>query len=247
MRGTIFAYHAIGECDRSDDPHNLFVSASSFADQMRYLADRYQVVSLQDLVESPHGSSRRVAITFDDGYRNVLANAVPVLESHGFTATVFIPTGHLGGRNTWDPPSSCGLEIMTADDLVEAVARGISFESHGHVHLDMSTAAPEEIRRDIRLSIERLSELVGGPPRYLAYPYGRSSPAARQVAAEEGFSAAFSIDAPDEGVFAWERVQITPRDGRMLFGLKASGRYLRLRYSKPLSATYRLFKPLVRR
>jgi hypothetical protein len=67
------------------------------------------------------------------------------------------------------------------------------------------------------------------------------------VAAEEGFSAAFSIDAPDEGVFAWERVQITPRDGRMLFGLKASGRYLRLRYSKPLSATYRLFKPLVRR
>jgi peptidoglycan/xylan/chitin deacetylase (PgdA/CDA1 family) len=246
MSGTIFAYHAIGECAEGDDPHNLFVATASFADQMRHLAARYDVVSLQDLIENP-GGPRRVAITFDDAYRNVLGNAVPILESYGFTATVFVPTAHLGGSNTWDPPSSCDLGIMSTDELLEAAARGISFESHGHRHLDMALASPEEVRRDIRLSVGQLTEILGTPPRYLAYPYGRSSAAARQVAAEEGFSAAFSIDALDAGPFARERVQITPRDRRFLFALKASGRYLNLRYSKPLSAAYRVLKPLVRR
>ena len=38
--------------------------------------------------------NRRLGITFDDGYTTVLANAVPELRRHGFTATVFVVSDH---------------------------------------------------------------------------------------------------------------------------------------------------------
>ena len=47
-----------------------------------------------------------VGISFDDGYRNVFQNAMPVLDELGFTATNYIVARHLDGSNFWDQPKS---------------------------------------------------------------------------------------------------------------------------------------------
>jgi hypothetical protein len=96
-------------------------------------------------------------------------------------------------------------------------------------------------------SIEVLSELLGRPPRFLAYPWGRSSKAARQAAAGAGLEAAFSIDQPDGGRWAAARIGVTRLDGAFVFALKTSGRYLALRRSPVASGAYSLVRPLARR
>ena len=46
--------------------------------------------------------SRSVVITFDDGYRDNLLVAKPILEEHGLPATVFVTTGYVGSnRDFW--------------------------------------------------------------------------------------------------------------------------------------------------
>jgi peptidoglycan/xylan/chitin deacetylase (PgdA/CDA1 family) len=58
--------------------------------------DGWEFVSLDEAVRrlAGNGPSRRfVAITFDDGYRNTLTHAFPLLERHGIPFTVYVPTG----------------------------------------------------------------------------------------------------------------------------------------------------------
>lgn len=241
----MLAYHCVGT-PRGPDPHNLFVSQEAFAAQMRFLARRRHVVALDEIVAGTAPRSS-VAITFDDGYRHLLTSALPVLEAHGFPATVFVPSAYLGRRNEWDAPSDNDLAIMDAAELQEADRRGLRVESHGHEHLDCRDAAAEVVARDLSASVEHLQRVLQRRPALLAWPYKDGSPAARAEAAELGFRAAFSIDQQHEGRYSWERVQVTPRDGVRLYALKTSGRYMQLRHARVLDLAYRALKHLVRR
>lgn len=230
---TVLAYHAVGACPREDDTFNLYVDADAFAEQMAFLARARTVVSLAEALGPPQRHPRpAVALTFDDAYRSVVDIALPILARHGFPATVFAPTAFLGDRNRWDPPSRCPLDVMDAGELRACEAAGLRVESHGHRHIDMRLAPADEVRADLSASCEALVDLVGRAPRHLAWPFRTGSPAARQVAAELGFQAAFSIDLPADGPLALPRVQITPLDGARLFKLKSSGHYLAVRHSR---------------
>ena len=46
----------------------------------------------------------RVVVTFDDGYRGILTNALPIAESKGAPITVFVTSGILGNHDGlwWD-------------------------------------------------------------------------------------------------------------------------------------------------
>jgi peptidoglycan/xylan/chitin deacetylase (PgdA/CDA1 family) len=229
---TVLAYHAVGTCPREHDPHGLWVSAAAFERQLSYLSSRRRVVPLADVVRGRVARGRpAVAITFDDAYRSVLDEAVPRLEGLGLPATVFAPTAFLGDRNRWDEPTGCELPIMSPDELLSLEARGISVESHGHAHRLLEHASGSDAEEDLSASWAALSELLGRPPRYLAYPFSTGSEAARRAARGLGFEAAFSIDRRDDGPFARGRVPVTPLDGPRLFALKTSGRYLDLRHN----------------
>lgn len=245
-RPVILAYHAIGDCPRDRDPHNLFISRSAFERQMAYVAATKRVVPLDDVATGRANGRSCVAITFDDAYRNVSALAAPILERHGHVATVFAPTAYLGGRNTWIEPTECDVDIMDMDELRALEARGITIESHGHDHIDFSEASEDQARADILRSQEILSTGLSKEVRHFAFPFGHSSPRSRAIARELGLTAAYSIDRRHEGRFGWERVQVTPMDGPRLFALKCSGAYHLLRRSRIGEKAYAAAKPLVR-
>jgi peptidoglycan/xylan/chitin deacetylase (PgdA/CDA1 family) len=229
---TVLAYHAVGDCPPEDDPHGLWVTPEEFERQLAFLAARRRVLPLDDVVAGrvPRGRPA-VAITFDDGYRSVLEHAVPRLESHGFPATMFVPTAFVGDRNRWDPPTGRELSIMDADELRSLPARGVAVESHGHGHVRLEGATEDEATADLAASREALRDLFGRAPRHLAYPFTTGSAGAQQAARRLGFTAAFSIDRRDAGPFARGRVPITPVDGARSFAVKTSGWYLSLRHS----------------
>lgn len=231
---TVLAYHAIGECPHSERPHNcVCISTETFAKQMEFLANSRQVVSLEDLIEGRFSGRRpAVAITFDDGYRNIIDNAVPILSRHGFAATIFVPTKWIGQKNFWDVDTDCfPLEIADENELQKAEQRGITIESHGHAHIDLERADPMIVAEDLRMSVTRLREILGRQSRYLAYPYGRQSPATWASAAEAGFSHAFLCDSAESGELARERVSIDGREGQVRLRLKTAGGYLARRHS----------------
>jgi peptidoglycan/xylan/chitin deacetylase (PgdA/CDA1 family) len=247
-RATVLAYHAIGSCPRAEDKHNLFVDEEAFARQMSFLGRRRRVVPLADIVDGRvRGRKPVVAITFDDGYRNVLRTAGPILARHGFPATVFVPTDWRGRVNGWIDPTPCDLEIMDDGELRGSESAGLSIESHGHAHIDMSESTPEEVERDIKASLDNLEILLGRRPRFLAYPYGRIAGWTPAVAERIGLSAAFTIDERHGGLYAYERVQVTPLDTPQTFALKTTGVYLKVRKSRVVAAAYGAAKPLVRR
>lgn len=90
-RGAVLTYHRI---DDQQDRHQLCVPTAEFRDHMQHLRDAgFHVLPVYDLVAGAAAgglAERAVSLTFDDGYRDVLISAVPILREFGFTATFFI-------------------------------------------------------------------------------------------------------------------------------------------------------------
>jgi peptidoglycan/xylan/chitin deacetylase (PgdA/CDA1 family) len=76
--------------------------AAAFGEQIEYLARHYTLLPLREIVDRMERRlplpSRPAAVTFDDGFRNVLSTALPVLQRHQVPATVFLVTGLVGTR-----------------------------------------------------------------------------------------------------------------------------------------------------
>jgi peptidoglycan/xylan/chitin deacetylase (PgdA/CDA1 family) len=117
---TVLMYHGFGDPRFMD--RNLFVGAARFKDQVGYLAGHYQLVPLEEVVARlaagralPPGG---VAVTIDDGYRNVYELAAPVLRAAGCPATVFVSTGPLEtGRSLWPATVHYWFSIAPAGEV----------------------------------------------------------------------------------------------------------------------------------
>ncbi|HEY3276456.1 MAG TPA: polysaccharide deacetylase family protein [Syntrophorhabdaceae bacterium] len=104
LRGAvILAYHRIADLDF--DPHHLAVSPSHFAQHVDHLKKTCTLMPLQDLGKALLRGNlppRAVAVTFDDGYLDVLERAHPILRAARTPATVFVPSGLVGEqREFW--------------------------------------------------------------------------------------------------------------------------------------------------
>lgn len=115
-RAGILMYHRVGV--EAVDPWNLCVSPDRFEQQVELLARRRAAVDLGafagDGVADRTGS--KLAVTFDDGYRDNLEVALPILERHGVPATFFIISDALGRTREfwWD---ALGRAVLESDAL----------------------------------------------------------------------------------------------------------------------------------
>ena len=121
----ILCYHRIAE--GVEDPFFLCVSPGNFAAHLDELARTREPSTLADLTVPSRRS--RVIVTFDDGYRDNLASALPIAESKGVPITVFVTSGILGhpGGLWWDrlgtllrsrPPHIREIELPAGDQTV---------------------------------------------------------------------------------------------------------------------------------
>ena len=101
-RGVILMYHRIEE--PSSDPWQLCVAPERFAAQMAILRQSFVPISLGDLADAVRAGSvppKSVAVTFDDGYRDNLTVAAPILGATMIPATVFVVSGAVDGPGFW--------------------------------------------------------------------------------------------------------------------------------------------------
>lgn len=110
---VILMYHSVAEINA--DPWDLAVTLENFDAQIEMLSRTRRVVDLaeiHDIHPGKPGEKPPAAITFDDGYRNVLTVAGPVLSKFDCPATLFLTTGKIGSNREfwWDDLSRMILE-----------------------------------------------------------------------------------------------------------------------------------------
>ena len=101
------AYHRIGPCSSQPFDDGVFsATAESFRDQIRYLRDHFEILPIDELLDSMHRGldlkKPTALITFDDGYRDNFETALPILREFEVPAVFFIAPGYIDRpRLTW--------------------------------------------------------------------------------------------------------------------------------------------------
>ena len=197
----VLMYHKVN--DRPENP--ISVPIGLFDEQMAVLRELgYQVVSLDDVLDHVAGITPlppgAVLITFDDGYRDILENALPVLRRHGYPAVIFVPIGYLDDARPLPHEEHLAAEglvnpTLSWDELPELEAGGIRVESHGISHRPLADLDVDEAAREITLSKLRLEERLGRPVRAFAYVKGSEAhyrPVHLSLLKQAGYEIAFT-------------------------------------------------------
>jgi peptidoglycan/xylan/chitin deacetylase (PgdA/CDA1 family) len=154
--GVILGYHRVAE--EPSDPQGLAVSPNCFREHMAILRENHLPMPLGELVASAHGqalSQERVpvAVTFDDGYRDVVLEALPILEEFQVPATVFVVTGSDGWPFWWD-----SLDRIASPALVLPGSLDLSTPS-GPIRWTRQEGIPSLLRR-LLLGLRQAPESV---------------------------------------------------------------------------------------
>lgn len=169
-----------------------------FAEQMAWLkAEGVRVFTLHDLrgwlTAGAPPTEPAVVLTFDDGFRSVLTRGLPVLARHGFRATVFLTTGHAGGRNDWasQPAGVPRWDLLSWAEVRELAAAGMEIGAHSVTHPWLPALPLETARREILDSKAAIEDALGHPVHSFAYPYGAYTDPLRALVREH-FDLAYS-------------------------------------------------------
>ena len=192
--GSILMYHHVSDTM----PAATSVSPAVFARHLEQIEQSgLTVVPLVELMARiadgrPHDGL--VAITFDDGYASVAEHALPLLNQRGWPAAIFVSVAQIGAGGT-----------MSLDQLKAARRQGHAILNHGmeHDHL---------VRRPVKetaAALERAQSFLEKhfqSPRYLAWPYGESSPELEQAVAGRGYVAFAQHTGPAHASMNWQAV-----------------------------------------
>jgi peptidoglycan/xylan/chitin deacetylase (PgdA/CDA1 family) len=189
----ILYYHRISE-DR--DP--LAVTPEAFRWQMDALAASGQRVvdlyEIDDLALAPGEAA--VALTFDDGYRDVLEHGLPVLREHGFPSVTFVVPDVMSGAVgfSWYPeggtPALAGWDELRAEEAAGLVR----FEPHTITHPVLTELTREAARAEIAGSKAIVERELGREARIFCYPGGYYSPREVELVRECGFRAGVTCE-----------------------------------------------------
>lgn len=209
----LLMYHSVTDC--TEDPYRITVRPERLRRQLRWLRGRgLRGVSVGELLRARAAGDATglVGLTFDDGYADFVANAIPLLHEHDCTATVFVLPGRLGGTNEWDPLGP-RRTLLTEDGIRAAAAAGMEIGSHGHLHVSLPEADDETLRRETARSRDLLHEITGRPTDGYCYAYGAVDRRAVEAVRAAGYDYACAIDpGPLTGPYALPRIHVGDQD-----------------------------------
>jgi len=197
----VLMYHKV-----NDLPNNrMSMPVPLFDDQMSHLGELgYTVVDLDAVLshyrEGTPLPAGAVLITFDDGYRDNLVNAAPILREHGYPAVQFVPIAFVGDSQPLPHErylSAHGVHNPTVDwdEVLELERYGVRIESHGISHKPLAELEIDEAAREIAISKLKLEEALGRAVRAFSYVKGSEAdykPVHPSLVRQAGYDLAFT-------------------------------------------------------
>jgi peptidoglycan/xylan/chitin deacetylase (PgdA/CDA1 family) len=166
-----------------DITRRLTVTSADFAAQMEWLKRHgWHAVTQRQVFDALERGARLprkpIAITFDDGYRDVLWNASPVLSRLRMPATEYVITDRISGAD---------ISFLTWPELRRLEHAGIAIGSHTVTHRDLTTLSSADALAELSDSRRVLERRLGHPVQWLAYPAGAENASVVALARQAGY------------------------------------------------------------
>lgn len=206
-----------------------------FSRQMRWLKGQgYESIDLNTMwscLKAGANTAKKVVITFDDGYQDLLNDAFPLMKQLGFTATVFLVSDRI--QNS--PLRVEGADYLTWSDVRTLLEEGFHIGSHSATHADLRSSGPEQIEYEIGFSKETIEQRTGVQIASFAYPFPfpeQDRDFTRYLADtlenfgyEYGLSSIIGRAQPISSRLAIPRLAVNSWDDSQLFRAKLEGHY----------------------
>jgi glycosyltransferase involved in cell wall biosynthesis/peptidoglycan/xylan/chitin deacetylase (PgdA/CDA1 family) len=189
----ILGYHRIADAGDA-----LSVAPADFRAQMRAVSESgatpIRLDAALELLRGPAVRDRYICVTFDDGYRDNLLEAAPVLREHGIPATIYLPSRIIDGELPFhwydDPP-----QPLSWAEVGELLADGlIDVQSHTLTHPLLPQVDAARSRAEIVESKREIEQHVPYALTSFCYPAGLYGPREVAFVREGGYAAAVTTN-----------------------------------------------------
>jgi len=172
-----------------------------------------------------------LVLTFDDGFRNFLTVAAPLLAKRNIPATVFLITDRAGEKTNGRLESGWSTEddqrYLSWDEARLLQSQGFEFGSHTCSHTGLLTISPIESRRELKHSHDELIKNLSIENPTLSYPKGQYSDLLAKDARTVGYACAVTTDRGvnerDHDLFTLGRTLVGDFDDNASFAVRVSG------------------------
>jgi peptidoglycan/xylan/chitin deacetylase (PgdA/CDA1 family) len=161
-----------------------------------------------DQLEGGNTRTPRIAISFDDGTRDFLSEALPVLQKFHLPATLYVSPLRVGQKG-----------FLNWKELVEISQSNVNIESHGLDHRSLAGLTAEELHRQLGESKRLLEQHLDKEVTSIAYPYGTVKDfdegvkeAVRKAGYRSGCSSVNGINKTDSDRYELRRTKIEQAD-----------------------------------
>lgn len=165
------------------------IKPEHFERQIQYLFYKgFRTISIAEYIRRKNIDSKKIIITFDDGYESVYRNAFQILEKYNFTATIFVLANFAGQWNSWD----CSINKFKSrhcnwTQLNELAAAGWEIGSHTKSHFNLRTLSDKQLFEEVHGSKAKIEDHVRRPVQIISYPYGKYDGRVIECAKKSGY------------------------------------------------------------
>jgi len=221
----VLMYHMIDEPLSGNKKRNKWrVKPKDFEKQMAWFFKHgWHSYTISEMVDAKTLPAKSFCITFDDGYEDNFAHALPVLKKYGFKATIYLVPGY--SYNSWENFEEGTFDKLLCKDEIRQMQESglIEFGSHTLNHKNLVTLPMEEAQKEIKESKEEVESLICTKCRAFAYPYGKYNEKTVKIVKELGYDNATIVKRgffEKEQPFMIKRVGILGTESFLDFYLK---------------------------
>lgn len=219
LQMIIMAFHRVNDWMAED---GITCNPGKFESFCRFFRSHFTVVPLAAQIAGYSDGvdmGGTLSITFDDGYRDNLEVAAPILRQLDLPATFFVTTGFIGTDYVppWDQHLMRQPGWMDWNQVRALRDQGFDVGAHTDHHIDLGSSSPEMIRTELAQCRATLQSELGVPATLFAYPFGSPrniSPSSVELVREAGFKCCLSccggVNPPTGDPFNLNRISVSP-------------------------------------
>ena len=174
-RKIILLYHSVGDSLWS-------ISPESFKEQMEWLKSNVHLTNLDSILNFNNEDNKKknhieVAVSFDDGYKSLVSNVLPIVKKLKIKPSVFINTSCIKENYSLRSDPNMGhypCEIfMNWEDVRNLHQEGWIIGSHGCNHYDLTKLDSSVIDKELHLSKNIIEKNLNKSCIHFSYTFGK--------------------------------------------------------------------------
>lgn len=240
----VLMYHKIPE-NEIQSQHKIYVTKDNFRKHLEYFKRKgFTTLTFSELALYRKGyisfksfPRKPLILTFDDGYRDNLVNASPLLKEFGYKAQLFLLADKTINHNNWDTAGDePAHEIISGPARLAWKESAFEVGSHGFSHKKLTSFNEAGALRELTESKRMLEDEFKQPMNVFAFTYGITTENSRELARRAGYDYAVNTDTGglllEEDPYAIFRVNIFPNENSWSLFKKTSRWYRRYYFFK---------------